>query len=81
LDKISFNMQSSIRPTVFYARLSRMNTEMGYMDSEKTVQASFRELPVNVMRHIIKHDIALTLDIISLFRQYWKINPLLRLNY
>ena len=35
----------------------------------------------NVLMHIIEHDIALTLDIIFMFKQYGKISPLLKLNY
>ena len=35
----------------------------------------------NVSMHVIEHDIALTLDIIFMFKKYGKISPLLKLNY
>jgi len=35
----------------------------------------------NVSMHVIEHDIAMTLDIIFMFKKYGKISPLLKLNY
>ena len=35
----------------------------------------------NVLMHVIEHDIALTLGIMFMFKQYGKISPLLKLNY
>ena len=36
---------------------------------------------VNVLMHVIEHDISLTQDIIFMFKRYDKISPLLKLNY
>ena len=42
-------MQRGITPGDFYAMRSRMDTRMGYFDREKTVQASFKGLPEEIM--------------------------------